>query len=221
MKLTVDAVIFGYVEKDLKILLIKRKYDPFKNLWALPGGFVLDDESVDSAVERELKEETGIEGIYLEQLYSFGDVSRDPRERVVSITYYGLVNPERHNLCAKTDACDVRWFSAKALPEIIAFDHRHIINMAHKRLIGKVTYQPIGFELLPLKFPFSQLQSLYETILDRTFDRRNFRKKFLSLDVIDKLNEKQSDVPYRAGSLFKFNKNKYKNKLDNGFYFEI
>lgn len=220
MKLTVDAVVFGYVEKDLKVLLIKRKYEPFKDSWALPGGFVMDEESIDNAVERELKEETGIEDIYLEQLYTFGEVKRDPRERIVSVAYYGLVNPEKHNLCAKTDACDVNWFSLKALPKI-AFDHAHIIDMAYLRLQGKVTYQPIGFELLPSKFPFSQLQNLYETILDRSFDRRNFRKKFLSLDVIDQLNEKQVDVPYKAGSLFKFNKQKYKYKLENGFYFEI
>jgi 8-oxo-dGTP diphosphatase len=220
MRLAVDAVIFGYVEKDLKILLIKRKYEPFQDSWALPGGFVLDDESINTAVERELKEETGLENIYMEQLYTFGEVYRDPRERIVSVAYYGLVNPDRCNLCAKTDASDVQWFSLKKLPKI-AFDHIGIIKVAYNRLQGKVTYQPIGFELLPSKFPFSQLQSLYETILDRNFDRRNFRKKFISLDIIDQLNEKQVDVPYKAGSLFKFNKKKYEEKLNNGFYFEI
>ncbi|SRR6266403_47616 len=220
MKLTVDAVVFGYVEKDLKILLIKRKYEPFQDSWALPGGFVLEEESVDDAVERELKEEAGIEDIYLEQLYTFGEVKRDPRERIVSVAYYGLVNPDKHLLHAKTDACDAKWFSVKTLP-LIAFDHINIIEIAYRRLQSKVSYQPIGFELLPSKFPFSQLQSLYETILDIPFDRRNFRKKFLKLNIIDQLSEKQMDVPYRAGSLFKFNKKKYENKLENGFYFEI
>lgn len=220
MKLTVDAVIFGYVEKDLKVLLIKRKYDPFKDMWALPGGYVLK-ESIDSAIKREVFEETGIENLYLEQLYTFGELNRDPRGQVVTVAYYGLVKPSDYNIHASSDADDVEWFSVKGLPKKLAFDHNFIINTALQRLKGKVRYMPIGFELLPKKFPFSSIQNLYETILEKDFDRRNFRKKFLKLNILDMLDEKQQNVPHKPGNLFMFNKERYKKKAEEGFYFEI
>jgi 8-oxo-dGTP diphosphatase len=220
MKLTVDAVVFGYVENDLKVLLIKRKYKPFKDCWALAGGFVLKDESIDEAVARELKEETGVDNLFMEQLYTFGDANRDPRGRVVSVAYYGLVKPELFELLASTDAYDAQWFSISDLPEL-AFDHKHIIEVAYKRLQAKLTYQPIGFELLPEKFPLLEIQNLYETILNAKFDKGNFRKKMLSFGILDELNEKQSNVAHRAAKLFRFNINKYKEKLETGFYFDI
>jgi 8-oxo-dGTP diphosphatase len=222
MKLAVDAVVFGYVENDLKILLIERKYAPFG--WALAGGFVLENESIDEAVVRELKEETGVDNLYLEQLYTFGEVDRDTRSRIVSVAYYGLAKPEQYHIVANTDASDVRWFSLKDVlngnPTLV-FDHKRIIETAYKRLQDKVVYQPIGFELLPEKFLLSELQNLYETILDKSYDKSNFRKKFLKYNILDKLDEKQTNVAHRAGNLFKFNVVKYKEKMDHGFYFEI
>jgi 8-oxo-dGTP diphosphatase len=220
MRLTVDAVIFGYVEIDLKLLLIKRKYEPFKDMWALPGGYVLE-EGIDAAIKREVFEETGIEDLYLEQLYTFGELERDPRGQIVTVAYYGLVKPSDYKLHASSDAEDVQWFSVKDLPQDLAFDHNIIIDTALQRLKGKVRYMPIGFELLPKKFPFSSIQNLYETILEQEFDRRNFRKKFLKLDILDMLDEKQQNVAHKAGNLFMFNEEKYNKKTEDGFYFEI
>lgn len=221
MEVTVDAVIFGYVENDLRLLLIKRKYDPFQNHWALPGGYVDDDETVETAVIRELKEETGIDNLYLEQLYTFGDIKRDPRGRTISIAYYGLVQPSDYDVNASTDAEDVEWFSVNNLPKELAFDHSDIIKIAQDRLKGKLRYMPIGFELLPEKFPLSQIQDLYETVLDIEFDPANFRKKFLKLDILDKLRDKEENPKGRPGNLYRFNKVKYNQKLKDGFYFEV
>ena len=221
MKVTVDGVIFGYVENDLRILLIKRKYDPFQNCWALPGGYVEENETIESAVLREVNEETGIDNLYLEQLYTFGDTDRDPRGRIISIAYYGLVQPSNYKLNASTDAKDVEWFSVNDLPKQLAFDHSNIIKTALERLKGKVRYMPIGFELLSKKFSLGQIQNLYETILDISFDPANFRKKFLKLDILDKLEEKEENPKGRPGNLYRFNKVKYNKKLKDGFYFEI
>jgi 8-oxo-dGTP diphosphatase len=224
MKLAVDAVVFGYVENDLKILLIQRKFEPFKGAWALAGGFVLEDESLDDAVTRELQEETGVDSLFLEQLYTFGDVNRDVRSRIVSVAYYGLAKPEQYQLSATTDADDVRWFSLKDIlngAPALAFDHKEIIEIAYKRLKAKLIYQPIGFELLPEKFLLSDLQSLYETIVGKQYDKSNFRNKFLKFGILDKLDEKQSNVPYRAANYYKFNVDKYKERIIHGFYFEI
>jgi 8-oxo-dGTP diphosphatase len=221
MKLTVDAVVFGYVEDDLKILLIKRKYEPYKDCWALAGGFVGIGESLDTAVARELKEETGVDNLYLEQLYTFGDTNRDPRGHVISVAYYGLVKPEQVKILATSEeAIDVQWFSILNLPEL-AFDHKTIIDMAYKRLQGKLTYQPIGFELLPEKFPFSQFQTMYETILNRKFDKRNFRKDIMKLGILDETGEKQQDVSHRAGMLYMFNPEQYQQKEKKGIYLNL
>src|SRR5690606_28560835 len=154
--LTVDAVVFGYHKKDgISVLLIKRKYDPYIGNWALPGGFVDEQESLEEAVKRELSEEAGITIDYLEQLYTFGKPERDPRRRIVSVAYFGLVQTSDFNqLVASTDADDAKWFNIKHLPDL-AFDHSEILNMAIERLRAKIKYQPIGFELLDPKFPFS------------------------------------------------------------------
>ncbi|WP_299261114.1 NUDIX domain-containing protein [uncultured Aquimarina sp.] len=220
IKVAVDAVVFGYRDKALHVLLIKRDIEPFKNSWALPGGLVLENESLEDAVQRELKEETNVTADYLEQLYSFGKPGRDPRNRVVSITYFGLVKPEHHTIKADTDANDVAWFDINELPEL-AFDHAAILDIAKKRLRDKLTYEPIGFDLLADKFLFSDLEKLYMTILDKQIDRRNFRKKILSFGILEELKEKISEGRGRPANLFKFNQKQYFKLKEEGFLFDI
>ncbi|WP_292008262.1 NUDIX domain-containing protein [Chryseobacterium sp.] len=221
IKVAVDAVIFGYFDKkDLQLLLIKRKIEPFKGGWALPGGLVLDDENLDTAVKRELYEEAGIKPDFLEQLYTFGNVGRDPRNRVVSVAFLGLVNPSYHNLLADSDAEDAQWFSIKELPEL-AFDHQQIIDMALNRLRTKIQYQPIGFNLLNQEFPFSDLEHLYTTIIGQEIDRRNFRKKIMSYGLLNETEHFKKEGSGRPGKLFTFNQKKYKELEEQGFYFEI
>lgn len=217
---TVDCVIFGLDESDLKVMLIQRGLEPYKGEWALPGGFVQMDESIEAAARRELQEETGIEKVYLEQLYTFGDIDRDPRDRVITIAYYALINRIEHPVQAATDASQAMWWSVADLPSL-AFDHDKIVNMALKRLKGKVRCEPIGFELLPQKFTLSQLQKLYETILGTVLDKRNFRRKILKMDLLTELDEMQADVPHRAAKLYQFDPQKYQRLKINGFNFEL
>ena len=218
--LTVDCVVFGFDEGDLKVLLIRRDLDPYRGKWALPGGFVRIDETLDEAARRELQEETGIDRLYLEQLYSFGDLRRDPRERVVSIAYYALVKLDDHRIRAATDAAEAAWFGVSDLPTL-AFDHRNIVDTALARLKGKVRYQPIGFELLPAKFALSELQHLYEAILETPLDKRNFRKKILGTELLRETDEIQQDVAHRAARLYKFDDRKYRQLVKRGFNFEL
>ncbi len=218
--LTVDIVVFALDEDDLKVMLIERDLEPFAGRWALPGGFVRVDETLDEAARRELLEETGLKDIYLEQLYTFGDIKRDPRERVVTVAYYALVNLEGHDVQASTDARNAAWFAVSDLPGL-AFDHEHIVAAALGRLRGKLRYQPVGFELLPNKFPLRSLQHLYEVVLDRELDKRNFRKKILSMDILVELDEIEKDVAHRAARLYRFDKTKYDRKTRSGFNFEI
>lgn len=220
IKLTVDAVVFGYEEGNISVLLIKRKYEPFKGHWAIPGGFIEDEESLEHAVERELHEETGIKINYLEQLYTFGKPDRDPRGRVVSIAYFGLVRPNAFNILASTDAEQAQWFNINELPKL-SFDHKEILKTAITRLQGKITYEPIGFELLDKKFPFSDLEKLYTTLLGRAIDRRNFRKKIIGLNVLDELDEKFSKGSGRPANLFQFNQKRYFQLKKEGIIFEI
>lgn len=221
IKISVDGVVFGYFEKNaLHILLIKRNIEPFKGKWALPGGLVHDDEDLDAAVLRELEEEAGIRPDFLEQLYTFGKVGRDPRNRVVSVVYVGLVNPSYHKLQADTDAADAKWFGIDALPEL-AFDHQEIFEKALVRLRSKIQYEPIGFNLLNTEFPFSDLEDLYQTIVGEPIDRRNFRKKIMGYGLLDETNKVRKEGSGRPGKLFKFNKKKYNSLAQKGFYFEI
>jgi 8-oxo-dGTP diphosphatase len=181
------------------------------------------DETIDAAVKRELEEETGLEKVFLEQLYTFGDVERDPRGRVVSVAYYALVRLSDHRVKAATDAANAAWFSITDLPGL-AFDHEKIVESALRRLKGKVRYQPIGFELLPAKFTLTQLQRMYEIILERELDKRNFRKKILSMGdggLLVDLNEVQQDVAHRAARLYRFDEKKYQALERKGFNFEI
>ncbi len=223
IQVAVDAIVFGYSkEEGVSILLIKRKYEPFKGSWAIPGGFVLDHESLEDSVARELQEETGIKINYLEQLYTFGKPDRDPRTRILSVAYFGLVKSNQfEKLKATTDAEAAEWFNFKHLPRL-AFDHKKILNVAIHRLRGKIVYQPIGFELLDKKFLFSDFEHLYSTLLDRPIDRRNFKKKVMSLGILDELDEKaKSTGAGRPGNLFQFNKTTYNRLLKSGMHFEV
>lgn len=218
--LTVDIVVFALDEDDLKVMLIERDLKPYAGRWALPGGFVRVEETLDDAARRELEEETGLTNIFLEQLYTFGALRRDPRERVVTVAYFALVNLEGHRVQASTDARNAAWFAVSDLPDL-AFDHHQILDTALDRLRGKLRYQPVGFELLPKKFPLRSLQHLYEVVLDRELDKRNFRKKILSMDILVELKEIEKDVAHRAAKLYRFDKAKYDRKTRGGFNFEI
>ncbi len=218
--LTVDCVVFGADERSLQVLLIQRNLAPHRGWWALPGGFVGIEETLDEAAKRELREETGLANVYLEQLYTFGKVDRDPRERVVSVAYYALVKPADYELVASTDASHVQWFEFHELPPL-AFDHREIVELALQRLQGKVRYQPIGFELLPPRFTLTQLQRLYEVILERPLDKRNFRKKVLEMDLLEPLDEYQSGVAHRRARLYRFARRRYRQLVRQGFLFEL
>lgn len=221
IKVAVDAIVFGYADNQLNVLLIKQKFGKLKNQWALVGGFVKEDEAIRDAVIRELKEEAGITVNFLEQLYTFGDnIDRDPRFRVISIAYFALVNSTKLSPTADTDALEAKWFPFHALPKL-AFDHLEIVQFAYKRLQSKLSYQPIGFDLLPKTFLFSELENLYTCILDKEIDRRNFRKKLLSFDFIEKTEKISNNNIGRPGSYFKFNKLKYNKLRKNGFLFEI
>jgi ADP-ribose pyrophosphatase YjhB (NUDIX family) len=218
--LAVDGVVFGVDEEDLKVLLIRRKIEPFAGCWAIPGGFVRLDETIDEAARRELVEETGISEVYLEQLYTFGSLHRDPRERVVSVAYYALAKLSDHRIRAATDAESVGWFGLDHLPRL-AFDHDEILRVAVERLRAKVRYAPIGFELLPPRFTLTQLQRLYETILDTPLDKRNFRKKILSMDLLVETDELETGVAHRAARLYRFDRRKYQKLAKQGFSFDL
>jgi 8-oxo-dGTP diphosphatase len=217
---TVDCVVFGLDEEDLKVLLIRRGLEPYQGRWALPGGFVKMEESLEGAARRELEEEAGVRPNVLEQLYTFGAPERDPRGRVVTVAYFALVKLMDHRVQAATDAREAAWFSVWDLPKL-AFDHGDIIAMALQRLKGKVRYQPIGFELLPPKFTLTQLQRMYEKILERELDKRNFRKKILSMELLEELDEVEQDVSHRAARLYRFDSKKYKQLEKQGFNFEL
>jgi 8-oxo-dGTP diphosphatase len=215
-------VIFGLDldEERLEVMLVERDLEPFAGMWAVPGGFVRRGETLEEAAARELREETGITNVFLEQLYTFGDPARDPRGWVVSVAYYALVSPEKHTIHAATDARQAVWFPVASLPPL-AFDHAGIVKTALDRIRGKLTYAPIGFELLPQKFTIKQLQKLYEIVLGANLDNRNFRKKIFGMDVLRELDEMQQGVPHRAARLYKFDERKYRQLLRRGLNFEL
>ncbi|MDF2191060.1 NUDIX domain-containing protein [Paraflavitalea sp. CAU 1676] len=223
MKVAVDAVVFGYSKQEgVSVLLIQRKYPPFQNSWAIPGGFVLEHESLEEAVRRELQEETGISVDYLEQLYTFGEPGRDPRQRIISIAYFALVKSAQfQQLKASTDAEHAQWFRIKELPEL-AFDHHIILNKAIERIRAKIRYQPIGFELLDRVFPFADLEHLYTTLLDRDIDRRNFSRKMLALGILDETKEyAKPEGKGRPSKMYRFNEQRYQQLEKEGMNFEI
>jgi len=218
--ITVDAVVFGYDDALLRVLLIERGLPPFLGSWALPGGFVRIGETLDEAVRRELREETSLTRLYLEQLYTFSELDRDPRERTISVAYYGLVKLADHKVRAATDASSAAWFDVDDLPNL-AFDHATIVETALERLRGKVRYRPIGFELLPEKFPLRELQTLYEVVLGERLDKRNFRKKVLSMGLLEELDDVEQDVAHRAARLYRFDERAYKRLTKQGFEFSL
>ena len=200
---TVDIIIFTVKDDELKVLLVKRGIEPFKNMWAIPGGFIHMNETLDEAAKRELFEETGVRDIYLEQLYTFGDVERDPRERVITVSYFALVKSDKVNLKASTDVIEVDWFSMWKLPKL-AFDHKKILEYSLKRLRWKLEYTSVAFQLLPKEFTLSELQQIYEIVFARAFDKRNFRKKLFSLDIVEETGRMQEGVPNRPAMLYRF-----------------
>ena len=218
IKLAVDAIVFGYnQENGISVLLIKRKIKPFINQWALPGGFVLNRESLEEAVARELKEEAGISINYMEQLFTFGDPGRDLRMRVVSVSSFCLVKSSDFPLFASSDAAEASWFNIYELPAL-AFDHQEIVQKAIARLRAKITYEPIGFELLNRKFLFSDLEQLYMQLLGHEIDRRNFKRKMMSLGLVVQLNEIAPAVTAgRPGKLHSFDRKKYNQLKIKGF----
>jgi 8-oxo-dGTP diphosphatase len=209
-------VVFGLSEAGLQVLLIQRGTEPFAGYWALPGGFVLQDEDLEAAARRELREETGLENVFLEQLYTFGAPGRDPRGHVVSVAWVALVNVRDHAVRAATDAREAAFFLVDDLPDL-AFDHPTILAAGEERLRGKVRYRPIGFELLPERFTLGTLQHLYETLLGRTLDKRNFRKKALSLGFLEDTGEREVGVPHRPGRLYRFDPEAYARLERDGF----
>jgi 8-oxo-dGTP diphosphatase len=200
---TVDIVLFTIQGRDLLVLLIKRLAKPFQNRYALPGGFVREEESLETAAARELREETGVDRVYLEQLYTFGDPGRDPRGRVITVAYYALV-PHIHALHAGTDASDAAWFQVSS-PPALAFDHRKIIDYAVVRLRNKLDYTNVGFELLPEKFTLTELQSVHEAILGEPVDKRNFRRKIAQRGIVKPLKEWRP-TGRKPAQLFRFTK---------------
>lgn len=217
---TIDCVVFGYDGEVVSILLINRKEEPYKNEWTLPGGFLFLEETPEESAERILKDKTGLTNLFLEQLYTFGDLQRDPRGRVISIAYYTLVNPRLFNLVLGDAATDVKWFPITKIPKT-GFDHKEIIGVALTRLKAKVTYQPIGFELLEPAFTLTELQLLYEAILQRQIDKRNFRKRMLESKVVKATGKKRTGEKNRAPELFAFDERQYKKLLKDGYQFKI
>jgi 8-oxo-dGTP diphosphatase len=218
---TVDCVVFGFhpAGPGLQILLIERGITPFLGMQALPGGFVRPGETLEVAARRELQEETGLSETFLEQLYTFGNPNRDPRGWVITVAYYALVFTG-YRLVATADARAVAWHQVNDLPQL-AFDHAEIVALALERLRGKIRYRPIGFELLPEKFTLPQLQRLYETVLGRELDKRNFRKKVLSYGLLTELEEYEQNVPRRPGQLYRFDLVRYRELEQQGFLFEV
>ncbi len=199
---TVDIVIFTIREARLKLLLIRRAGEPYRGRWALPGGFIRLDEALEASARRELEEETGVSGVYLEQLYTFGAPERDPRERVITVAYYALIPSDRLQLRAATDAEAVGWFGMDELPAL-AFDHTDIIAMAHERLVAKLDYSTIAFQFLGGDFTLSELQSVYEIILCEELDKRNFRKWALALEQIEETGRERRDGAHRPAKLYR------------------
>jgi ADP-ribose pyrophosphatase YjhB (NUDIX family) len=215
----VDCIIFGFDYRQLKLLLIKRNFQPQKGKWSLVGGFLNAEESLDQSALRILNTLTGLNDIYLEQLYTYGEIKRDPGERVLSTAYYALINAEDYHLPINREST-AKWFPIEKIPSLI-FDHNIMVDKAMRRLRRKSLSQPIGFELLPEKFTIPQMQKLYEAIHQRDLDKRNFRKKILSMGLLKKLEEKQKSGSRKGAYFYRFDKEKYDDLVSRGFHFEI
>ena len=216
MRVAVDIVIFTIQSGVLKVLLVKRKIKPFVGQFAIPGGFIHDDENLDEAALRELREETGVTDVYLEQLYSFGEPDRDPRGRVISISYFALISADR-TLQAGSDAAEASWWPVNELPRL-GFDHAKILDYALERLRNKLEYTTVGFQLLPEKFTLVQLQEVYEAILGKKLDKRNFRRKMAMLKILKPLNEYRPSAR-RPAQLYRFVARRFEKLKDKGILF--
>jgi 8-oxo-dGTP diphosphatase len=199
---TVDITVFTVRNDELNVLLIKRAEKPFQGEWALPGGFVTEDEGLEAAAERELVEETGVSGVYLEQLGTFGDPGRDPRGHTVTVAYFALIPSDNLELTASTDAEGVAWFGIDKLPDL-AFDHDEILELALDRLVAKLEYSTIAFQLMPEAFTLTELQHVYELIERNAIDKRNFRKRILALGAIEPTGEEKREGPHRPAKLYR------------------
>ncbi len=200
--LTTDVVVFTIRDEGLEALLIRRGGEPFQGMWALPGGFVGAAETLEQSAMRELAEETGVRGVYLEQLYTFGDPDRDPRGRVVSVAHYALIPSDRLQLRAATDAQAIGWFPLDELPTL-AFDHARIVEVAHERLAAKLAYSTIAFQFMGATFTLTELQAVYEIILNQRLDKRNFRKRILALDQVEGTSQKRRNGNHRPARLYR------------------
>ncbi|HEU4647741.1 MAG TPA: NUDIX domain-containing protein [Gemmatimonadales bacterium] len=218
IRVTVDVVIFAIRDETLQVLLVQRGVAPFQGRWALPGGFIREDESLEAAALRELGEETGLRDVYLEQLYTFGAPKRDPRGRVITVAYYALIGAGNRVLTAGTDAAAARWWPAGSPPPL-AFDHRDILDYAIERLRNKLEYTTVGFQLLPKRFTLTQLQRVYEAILGRALDKRNFRRKMELLGILTPLDEWAREGPSRPAQLYTFSAARFEKLKDKGILF--
>ena len=216
-----DSIIFGFNENehDLKLLVLKRNFEPEKGKWSLMGGFVSPQESLNGAAQRIVSQLTGLDNVYMEQLFAFGDIGRDAGGRIISVAYFSLLRINEHDseLVKKHGA---HWVSIKDLPELI-FDHRELVDKALRKLIIRARTQPIGFELLPEKFTIPQLQRLYEAIYQVPFDKRNFRRKLLAMHLLEKLNEKEKETSKKGAFYYRFNRAKYEELIEKGFNFDL
>ncbi|WP_291961174.1 NUDIX hydrolase [Maribacter sp.] len=217
--LAVDCIIFGFYQEELKILVVKRDFEPAMGEWSLIGGFLKQKENLNDAASRILKRLTGLNNIYMEQVHSYSKVDRDPKERTISVSYFALIDIAHHCKDILKEN-PIKWFNLKDMPSLI-FDHNKMVKDAITLLRNRITNKPVGFELLPEKFTMRQLQKMYEAILDTELDKRNFINKFNSFDLLRKLNEKDMSSSKKGAFLFKFDEDKYQKKLEEGFCFKI
>jgi hypothetical protein len=217
----VDAIIFGFDEgeRELKLLLLKRKFEPAKGEWSLMGGFAKESESLDDAAKRILHQLTGLDDVYMEQLYTFGEINRDPGNRIISVAYFSLIKIKESDLELVKEH-GASWVPISAMPPLI-FDHNEMVAKALKKLQIRARTQPIGFELLPEKFTIPQLQSLYEAIYGKGLDKRNFRRKLLAMGLLEKLDEKEKETSKKGAYFYRFDQDKYNDLIKNGFNFEL
>ncbi len=217
---SVDNIIFGFDEGDLKVLLIKRGQEPYQDMWALPGDLVYPNEDLESSAERVLRELTGLRDVYLEQVKTFGKVDRHPVGRVITVAYFSLIKISNYTLTPKSFANKAKWHAISQVGDL-AFDHNSILTTCYNTLKRRVRQQPIGFELLPPKFTLTELQYLYESILETELDKRNFRKKILSMNLLIDLNEAQEGVAHRPAKLYSFDRERYEKFVAEGYNFEL